>query len=185
VVKTSRRPGIRFGFIRGTLDIPSSLCTGIRLDGLVQRWTRVEWGWNLPLLQRIAARWMAGWREPLPTTSFFFRLFCFDPATVSVEESFADHFGIALFSALEQTHYALVACDSEWVTRFLRRVFDWMFAKEVFLQRCFLGFTLMVLREAATASVRSVYTIQLCTTSRPFKITSSPCRVTSPLFGED
>ena len=81
---------------------------------------------------------MAGWREPLPTTSFFFRLFCFDPATVSVEESVVDHFDIALFSALEQTHCALVASDSERVTSFLRHVFDWIFTKAVFLQRCFL-----------------------------------------------
>ena len=81
-----------------------------------------------------------------------------------------DHFYKALFSALEQTHCALAAYNSQRVTRFktfFYSAFLTISFDVVYLQRCLLV-TWLVPRETATVAERSVYTMQPCTTSRHF-----------------
>ena len=77
-----------------------------------------------------------------------------------------DRFYMALFSALEQTHCAFVACKSEWVTVALYSAFS-ISTEVVCLHRC-LVVTWLVPRETAAVSARSVYTIQPCTMTRHF-----------------
>ena len=72
------------------------------------------------------------------------------------------HFYIVLFSSLEQTHCAFVACD------FIIPVTVALYSalrittQAVLLQRC-LVLTWLVPHESAVISARSVYTIQPCT----------------------
>ena len=76
-------------------------------------------------------------------------------------------FYVALFSTLEQTNCALVACDSKRVTRFLKIFFmahfeyppEWCTDSTVVV-------TWLVPWETAAVSVHSVYTLQPCTMSR-------------------
>ena len=67
----------------------------------------------------------------------------------------------ALFSTLEQTHCALVACDSKWVAVAFYSAFLNFHKGGVFtvLFACYM---------AAAISARSVYTIQPCTMSHHF-----------------
>ena len=69
-----------------------------------------------------------------------------------------DLFYTALFSALEQTHWAFVACDSKRLAVAFYNAF-WTFTEVVYLQRC-LVLTWLVPRETAAVWARSVYTIQ-------------------------
>ena len=76
----------------------------------------------------LAMTLLSSFQRRLSSTSFFHASFlvCRGVHRVTDLEKFQfespisssshDHFYIALFSALEQTHCALVACDSEWVT---------------------------------------------------------------------
>ena len=79
---------------------------------------------------------------------------------------FVDHFYVALFSTLEQTHCVLVACDSKWVTVAFYSAFR-ISIQVVYLQHC-LVVTWLVPHETAVVSALSVYTIQTCTMSSHF-----------------
>ena len=85
-----------------------------------------------------------------------------------------DRFYVALFSALEQTHCALVTCNSKWATSFYSTLLT-ASTKVVYLQHC-LVVTWLVLHETASILVHSVYTIRLCTMSCHF-MQSHMCRV--------
>ena len=74
------------------------------------------------------------------------------------------HMCTALFSTIEQTQCAFVACDSNWVTVAFCGAF-WIVTQVVYWQRCF-GVTWLVPRETAVVSAYSVYAIQLCAMSR-------------------
>ena len=73
-----------------------------------------------------------------------------------------DGFCVALFSTLEHTHWALVACVSEWVTVAFKSEF-WISTEVVYLQHCLIV-TWLVPRETAAVS------IQWCTVSRHFML---------------
>ena len=77
------------------------------------------------------------------------------------------HVYLLLFPALEQTHWAFLACDSQWVTVFFFYSAFWKSTQVVYLQ-CFMVVTWLMPRETAAVSARSVYTIQPCTMSSHF-----------------
>ena len=77
-----------------------------------------------------------------------------------------DRFCAVLFSALEQTHCTLVACDSKWVTAAFYSML-WISTVEVYLSCC-LVVTQLVPHETPAVSALSMYTIQPCIMSCHF-----------------
>ena len=78
---------------------------------------------------------------------------------------FVDRFYIALFSAFELTHCALMIDYLKKKNRFFYSTFLYIHGSG--LQHCLIV-TWLVPRETAAVSARSVYTIQPCTMSRHF-----------------
>ena len=70
-----------------------------------------------------------------------------------------DHFYIRQLSALEQTHCAFVACDSEWVTGTFYSAFIWISIEVVYLQRYLVvAWLVLVPCEIAAASAHVLCT---------------------------
>ena len=134
------------------------------------RWTAPTWPWSCPRPRRRERNWrsampsstsMAPWQslrsELAPAVERQSSLvFPWEKWSVCAFVV-VDCFYMALFSALEHTHCAFTACDSEWVTVAFYRTF-WISTEMVYLQLCVVV-TWLVTRETAALSTHSVRTI--------------------------